>query len=98
MTFDQFQQGVEAAAKDAPNLGKTLKMDLGEGIIYIDLSEDEAKVSNEDKEADTVVITTVDVLDQLRKGELNPMMAMMGGKIKIKGDMGLAMQLKDLLG
>ena len=97
MTFEQFQQGVEAAAKKAPNLGKTMKMDLGEGFIYIDMTTDEATVSNEDKEADTVVTTTVDVLDQLRKGELNPMMAMMSGKVKIKGDMSLAMKLKDLL-
>ena len=97
MTFEQFQQGVETAAQKAPNLGKTMKMDLGEGIIYIDMTTDEATVSNEDKDADTVVTTTVDVLDQLRRGELNPMMAMMSGKVKIKGDMGLAMKLKDLL-
>lgn len=97
MTFEQFQQGVETAAAKAPNLGKTMKIDLGEGIIYIDMTEDEAKVTNEDKDADTVVTSTVDTMDQLRKGELNPMMAMMNGKVKIKGDMGLAMKLKDLL-
>ena len=97
MTFDQFNEGVKAAAGKAPKLGKSIKLDLGEGIIHIDMTEDEAVVTNEDKEADTVVTTDVDTLDKLRTGDLNPMMAMMGGKIKIKGDMGLAMKLQGLL-
>lgn len=97
MTFDQFNEGVKAAATKAPNLGKSIKLDLGEGIIHIDMTQEPAVVTNEDKEADTVVITTVETLDKLRTGDLNPMMAMMGGKIKIKGDMGLAMKLQGLL-
>ena len=97
MTFEQFDAAVKEKAAAAPNLGKTLKLDLGEGIIHIDMSQEPAVVTNEDKDADTVVTTTVDTLDALRKGDLNPMMAMMGGKIKIKGDMGLAMKLQGLL-
>jgi putative sterol carrier protein len=34
---------------------------------------------------------------QLKNGELNPMMAVMSGKVKIKGDMGLAMKLQSLI-
>lgn len=97
MTFEEFDAGVKAAAAKAPKLGKSLKLDLGEGIIHIDMTEENAVITNEDKEADTVVTTTVDTLDKLRTGDLNPMMAMMGGKIKIKGDMGLAMKLQGLL-
>jgi putative sterol carrier protein len=97
MTFEQFDESVKAAAAKAPNLGKSIKLDLGEGIIHIDMTGDIAVVTNEDAEADTVVITTVETLDALRKGDLNPLRAMMGGKIKIKGDMGLAMKLQGLL-
>lgn len=97
MTFEEFDAAVKAAAAKAPKLGKSLKLDLGEGFIHIDMTGDEAVITNEDAEADTVVITTVETLDALRKGNLNPMMAMMGGKIKIKGDMGLAMKLQGLL-
>lgn len=32
------------------------------------------------------------------KGDLNPMQAFMSGKLKIQGDMGLAMKLQSLLG
>lgn len=97
MTFEEFDASVKAAAAKAPQLGKSLKLDLGEGIIHIDMTEEPAVITNEDKEADTVVTTTVETLDKLRSGDLNPMMAMMGGKIKIKGDMGLAMKLQGLL-
>ena len=97
MTFQELNDGVAKAAKDAPNLGKSIKLQLDEGVIFIDMTGDEAKVTNDDKEADTTVTTTVDTLDQLRTGKLNPMMAMMSGKVKIKGDMGLAMKLQSLL-
>lgn len=97
MTFEQFQAGVETAAEKAPNLGKKLKLNLDEGVILIDMTQTPAVVTNEDAEADTVVTTTVQALDDMRTGKLNPMMAMMGGKVKIKGDMSLAMKLKDLL-
>ena len=97
MTFQELHDGVTKAAETAPNLGKSIKLQLDEGIIYIDMTGDKAQVSNDDKEADTVVITNVDVLDQLRNGKINPMMAMMSGKVKIKGDMGLAMKLQGLL-
>jgi putative sterol carrier protein len=97
MTFEQLNEGVTKAARDAPNLGKSIKLQLDEGVIHIDMTGDETRVTNEDKAADTVVTTTVDVLDKLRTGQLNPMMAMMSGKVKIKGDMGLAMKLQGLL-
>ena len=98
MTFQEFKAGVEKAAGNAPNLGKSLKLNLEEGTIHIDMTKDGgAVVTEEDKEADTVVSTNVQTLDDLRTGKLNPMMAMMGGKVKIKGDMGLAMKLQDLL-
>jgi putative sterol carrier protein len=98
MTLNAFTDQVRAAAQNAPNLGKTLKIQLDEGPVFIDLTADEAQVSNEDKEADTTVTTTIDTLDKLRNGDLNPMMAVMSGKVKIQGDMGLALKLQSLLG
>jgi putative sterol carrier protein len=39
-----------------------------------------------------------DVLLRLISGDQNPMTAFMMGKIKVDGDVGMAMRLKDLLG
>ena len=55
-------------------------------------------VSQENEEADCTITTTAEVLMDLKNGDLNPMMAVMGGKIKIGGDMGLAMKVQTLLG
>ena len=40
---------------------------------------------------------STEVLEKLRDGEINPMMAVMGGQIKITGDMGLAMKVQSLM-
>lgn len=45
----------------------------------------------------TVTISAAD-FQALVTGTLNPVMAFMSGKIKIQGDMGLAMKLQQLLG
>lgn len=98
MTFEDFTAKVTEATCNAPNLGKKLKIQLEEGIVLIDMTADEAVVSHEDIEADTTVKTSIETLEKLRSGDLNPMMAMMTGKLKISGDMGLAMKLQSLLG
>ena len=45
-------------------------------------------------EADCTITVSAEVLEKLRDGELNLMMAVMGGQIKIDGDMGLAMKVQ----
>ncbi|PHI20122.1 sterol-binding protein [Lewinellaceae bacterium SD302] len=97
MTLEEFTAKVSQAAASAPQMGKSIKLQLEEGIVHIDMTEEQAVVTNEDKEANTTIITSIGTLDKLRKGELNPMMAMMTKKIQIKGDMGLAMKLQSLL-
>lgn len=98
MTFNEVSDKIKSQAHRAPQLGKTLKLILGDNeVIHIDMTTAPAVVSNEDKDADCTIITTIDTLEALRAGSLNPMMAVMGGKIKIKGDMGVAMQLQSLL-
>jgi putative sterol carrier protein len=44
----------------------------------------------------TVVATDADFLN-IVNGKLNPQMAFMSGKLKIQGDMGLAMKLQQIL-
>lgn len=97
MTLDQVTEEFRKAAPGMPTLGKSLKFQFNEGIVYLDLTGEEAVVTNEDNPADTVIITSLETLDGLRRGTVNPMMAVMSGKVKIKGDMGLAMKLQSLL-
>ena len=84
-------------AKNAQPIGATIKFQVDEHVVFIDGTSGTNVVSQDDRDADCTIITSVDTLLKLKSGDLNPMMAVMGGKVKIKGDMGLAMKLQSLL-
>lgn len=91
--FDQLKQ----RADNASPIGGTLKFIVDDTIIFIDGTGAENQTTSEDKEADCSITVSQSVLEKLRDGELNPMMAVMGGQVKIGGDMGLAMKVQSLL-
>ncbi len=97
MDFSMVIEQIQQQASNIDALGATFKFVLDDNPIFIDGRGDTNVVSNEDTEADCTIITSVETLEKMRNGDLNPMMAVMGGKIKIKGDMGLAMKLQSLI-
>jgi acyl-CoA dehydrogenase len=92
--FEQFKE----RAENASPLGGTLKFIVDENPILIDGNGDQNTISMDDSEADCTIVVSTEILEKLRDGELNPMMAVMGGQIKITGDMGLAMKVQSLMG
>lgn len=88
---------ISAQAANVAPFGAKLKFVLGEQIILIDGLGDSNVVSSHDEEADCTISTDEETFLALKNGELNPMMAVMSGKVKIKGDMGLAMKLQSLI-
>ena len=93
-TIAEITDRLRLALKVRPGLNKSLKLDFkGEGFIHIDGQS----VSNADDPADCTVVIAREDLQAMVRGELDPMAAMMRGKLKIKGDMGVAMQLQSML-
>lgn len=79
-------------------LGAVLKFDLGdEGVIVIHASTSPNRVSNEDSEAQCTVRMTTDDLDDMLRGKLEPMAAFGDGRLRLEGDMSVAMKLGDLV-
>ena len=92
--YEQFKE----RAENASPLGGSIKFVVDENSIFIDGNGERNTISIDDSEADCTILVSKDVLEKLRDGELNPMMAVMGGQIKISGDMGLAMKVQSLMG
>ena len=93
MVYNQMKE----KAENADPIGGTLKFVIDESIVFIDGSGGSNVISEDDKDADCTISTSLEVLLKLKNGEINPMMAVMGGQIKITGDMGLAMKVQSLL-
>ena len=64
-----------------------------EGAVMID--SDGARAGDED--ADVTLTADADVFQAILEGDTNPTAAFMTGKLKIDGDMGLAMKLASVL-
>jgi putative sterol carrier protein len=88
-TLQDLTDKIARAAANS-DLDKTIKLDLkGEGVIRVA----GAAVTNDDGPADLTVTISIRDLVAMGKKELDPLRAMMTGKLRVS-DMGLAMTLQ----
>ncbi|MEO4001589.1 SCP2 sterol-binding domain-containing protein [Mesorhizobium sp. CAU 1732] len=93
MTLQEIADKIAAKASGS-GFSRSVKLDTGsDGVIVIDGSS----VSTTDADADCTIKLSKDNLESLIAGELNPTMAFMQGKLKVEGDMSVAMQLSQVL-
>ncbi len=99
MTFETVKSLLEEKFAHAPSIGAKLKIDFGDdGILFVDATQSPAVISEEDGDADTTFICSLDVLSGIVNGTQDPTMAFMMGKLKVQGSMGYAMKLNSVLG
>jgi putative sterol carrier protein len=94
MTYDEILNRFSSAAVTVP--GKKVKFDFGDaGKIHLDGTAN--KVSANDDAADTTIKVKLEDFVDMAQGKLDPTAAFMQGKLRVEGDMGVAMQLQSVM-
>ena len=98
MSLEAVTAGLKEKVGENCGLGSILKFDFGDdGILVLDASQVPNVIGNDDAEAAcTIGISLADFMD-MADGKLDGTMAFMSGKLKVQGDMGIAMKLGPLL-
>jgi putative sterol carrier protein len=98
MSLEDATAAIRAKAGISPPLGHRIQFDLGaDGIIHWDGSQTPPVIDNTAREAETTISISLENLNRLVAGVLNPTMAYMTGKLKIQGSMGIALKMSQLL-
>ena len=93
MTLAELADRIRTALTDKSFDG-SLKFDCGvDGVIV--LADNSASI--EDQPTDCTITISRENLGKLLSGKLNPMTGVMMGKLKVSGDMGVALGLGKLL-
>lgn len=98
--FDDLISEFQNKLKFAPDFKKIVKFvvkDHDDASVVVDCSERPAIVTESEGEADVTLIADLDLFKGLMDGTKDPNMAFMMRKLKIKGNMGVAMRLNSIL-
>lgn len=98
MSLESVTETIKGRVGDDAGLGATLKFDMGDdGVIFIDGKSTPNTVSNDNKDADCMIGVTLEDLEAMTAGDLAPTTAFMSGKLRVEGDMGVAMKLQTIM-
>jgi putative sterol carrier protein len=98
MSLESATQAIRSKVGEDSGLDATLKFDLGaDGVIVIDGKSTPNAVSNTNADTDCTVGITLDNLQAMLDGDLEPATGFMAGKLKVTGDMAVAMRLQRVI-
>lgn len=76
----------------------TMKVDFdGDGFVHVDATQTPPVATLEDKDAEVTLVTSLETFEKILRGDQDPNIAFMMGKLKVQGSMGLALKLNGLL-
>jgi putative sterol carrier protein len=97
MTLQEITAKMKEGAAKKSAFGSTVKFSTDQGVVYIDGNTTPPTISNDDNAADCTLKMDMGDFSDLIDRKLDGMTAFMTGKLKIEGDMGVAMKLQSIL-
>ena len=98
MTLQTIIDGLQEKVGEDCGLGSVVKFDFGdEGSVILDASQVPNIVSPEGADPDCTMVISVEDFMAMAEGSLDGVSAFMTGRLKVSGDMGIAMKLGALL-
>lgn len=99
MSLAAITEQMKSRIGEGGSFKKSVKFDFGDdGLVRIDDKVSPAIVDNEDAATDCTVKVKMADFMEIAEGKQNAQMAFMMGKLKVEGDMSVAMQLGSILG
>ena len=99
MNLVELTERVRKSVGDESGLEATIKFDFGEeGIIYIDGLSNPNAVNNENKESKITIKVSRENFEKIIDHKLNPKVALMTGRMRLRGDIRIAMRLDKVFG
>ncbi|HJS31535.1 MAG TPA: Rieske 2Fe-2S domain-containing protein [Alphaproteobacteria bacterium] len=99
MTLQELTQRVRDSVGADSGLDATVKFVFPEvGIIYVDGLSKPNSVSNEDKDSTITVTVSRENFEKIIDKQLNPKLALMTGRLRLRGDIRIAMRLDRVFG
>jgi putative sterol carrier protein len=98
MSLESITESMRAKMGADSGLDATLKFDCGsDGVIVLDGVSKPNSVSNTNQDTDCTILISLENLQALLDGELNAVTGFMSGKLKVEGDMSVAMKLQSVV-
>ena len=85
----------KAKGKDLSVLGGSVKFVVDDNVVMIDGNSGE--ISSEDNEATCTISTDAETMQSIMDGSSSPQAAFMTGKLKVAGDMSIALKVQSII-
>lgn len=99
MSLETIKNDIQKRLSIAPPLGYIVELDFGdEGHLFLDGHQPSTQVLDAlDQSPDTILALTLEKMQAILDGNLDPSMAVLLGQMKVSGKMGVALKLSGYL-
>ncbi|MCP5373714.1 MAG: SCP2 sterol-binding domain-containing protein [Hyphomicrobiales bacterium] len=98
MLIDDVEAIIRTHLPTLADLNATVKLDMGaDGVLFLDAAGEAPTLSRQAGPSDCTLKVSASNMKKMLSGEMNPLMAVAFGRIKVDGDRRVATRLTELM-